>query len=386
VSIQIGLVAGEASGDILGHALIDAIRRLAPDATFVGIGGPKMIGAGMESWFDQERLAVRGLVEVLKHIPQIARIRRGLYRRFVQARPALVLGIDAPDFNLGLERRLRKAGIKTMHCVSPTIWAWRPGRIRGIRRAVDHMLVLFPFEERLYREAGIPVTFIGHPLADQISATIDRDAIREQLQLKADATVVAMLPGSRQSEIKLLAPTFIECVRRMVASRPGIRFLVPFVTGETRQLFEEVVYAMDARSLPITLLYGHSHDAMAAADVVLAASGTATLEGALIGRPMVIAYRLKPVSYWLAKRMVRTPHVGLPNILAGEALCPEFLQDDATGENLAQATLNLLSDAGLRASLETRLGTLRAQLAQGAAERGAQAILANLSTTHGPSR
>lgn len=375
MSVTIGLVAGEASGDLLGRSMIEAIRRSLPDARFVGIGGPLMIGAGMQSWYEQERLAVRGLIEVLKHIPELVRIRRGLLRRLVAVRPAVVIGIDSPDFNLGLERRLRRRGIKTMHCVSPTIWAWRSGRINKIRRAVDHMLVLFPFEEQLYRQAGIAATFIGHPLADEIAARVDRESLRDQLRLPRNAKIVALLPGSRASEVELLGATLVECARRVHDARPDVRFLVPLVTAATRTLFEQALYEAGAQELPITLLYGHSHEAMAAADVVVAASGTATLEAALIGRPVVVTYRLNTLSYWLARRLVRSRFIALPNILAGEALCPEFIQTDATGENLAQATLNYLNDARLCAALAERFSVIRTQLHRGAAERAAAAVL-----------
>jgi lipid-A-disaccharide synthase len=344
-----------------------------------------MQGAGMESWFVQERLAVRGLVEVLKHIPEIAGIRRQLFRRLLAVRPAVVIGIDAPDFNLGLEAKLRRRGLVTIQCVSPTIWAWRPGRIKGIRRAVTHMLVLFPFEEPLYRDAGVPVSFIGHPLADELAERITRVGAREELRITADASVVAMLPGSRHSEIELMAPPFIEAAKQIAALRPDVRLLVPFATRETRQRFEEALYAHQALELPMTLLYGHAHEAMAAADVVLAASGTATLEAALVGTPVVIAYRLKPLSHWITRRLLRTRFIGLPNILAGEALCPEFLQDDATPENLAQATLNLLGDKQVAAALAARFGALRDQLARGAAARAAEAVAPYIDRAHASS-
>lgn len=384
MSVTIGLVAGEASGDILGRSMIEAIRRSLPDARFVGIGGPLMIAAGMHSWYAQERLAVRGLIEVLKHVPEIARIRSGLLRQFVAAHPAVVIGIDSPDFNLGLEQRLRRHGIKTMHCVSPTIWAWRSGRINTIRRAVDHMLVLFPFEEPLYRKAGIEATFIGHPLADEIAPGPDRDASRDQLSVARDAKVVALLPGSRAGEVEMLASPLVDCAMRVHRARPDVRFLAPLVTGATRTLFEQALHDASAQALPIAILNGHSHEAMAAADVVVAASGTATLEAALIGRPTVVTYRLNAFSYWLAQRLVRTRFIALPNILAGEALCPEFIQDQASGENLAQATLNYLNDAQLCSALAIRFGAIGAQLRRGAADRAAGVILETIRTLDAP--
>ena len=370
----IGVIAGEASGDTLGEEIIQALLRRFPGARFVGIGGPRMIGAGLESWHDQERLAVRGLVEVVHRVPELLRMRKKLINQLIAAQPKVVIGIDSPDFTLGVERRLKRRGIPTVHCVSPTIWAWRPGRIHGIRRAVSHMLTLFPFEEKLYRDAGVDVTCIGHPLADLLANGPTQDAAREQLRIPADAQVVAILPGSRQNEIEMMAPTFIEVAKRLHALDPTLHFLVPLVTRPTRLLFEERLYRQEANELPISMLYGHAHEAMAAADVVLAASGTATLEAALLGRPVVIAYRVAALTWRIAQRMMRTPFIGLPNILAGTALCPEFLQDDAPPENLTQAVLNLLHDKRTRTALSERFVAIREQLALGAADRAAGAI------------
>lgn len=370
----VGMIAGEASGDTLGEEIIQALLRRFPGIRLVGIGGPRMIGAGLESWHDQERLAVRGLVEVVHRIPELLRIRKRLVKQLIAAAPKVVIGIDSPDFTLGVERRLKRRGIPTVHCVSPTIWAWRARRIHGIRRAVSHMLTLFPFEEKLYRDAGVEVTCIGHPLADTLSNGPTQDAAREQLRIPAGARVVAILPGSRQHEIEMMAPTFIEVAKRLHALDPTLHFLVPLVTRPTRLLFEERLYRQDANELPISMLYGHAHDAMAAADVVLAASGTATLEAALLGRPVVIAYRVVSLTFRIARMMMQTPFIGLPNILAGTALCPEFLQDDATPENLTQAVLNLLQDKRTRTALSEQFVAIREQLALGAAERAAGAI------------
>jgi lipid-A-disaccharide synthase len=370
----VGMIAGEASGDTLGEEIIQALLRRFPGIRLVGIGGPRMIGAGLESWHDQERLAVRGLVEVVHRIPELLRIRSSLIKQLIAAQPKVVIGIDSPDFTLGVERRLKRRGIPTVHCVSPTIWAWRSGRIRGIRRAVSHMLTLFPFEEKLYQDAGVAVTCIGHPLADTLAAGPTQEFAREQLRIPAAARVVAILPGSRQNEIEMMAPTFIETAKRLHAIDPTLHFLVPLVTRPTRLLFEERLYRQDANTLPIAMLYGHAHEAMAAADVVLAASGTATLEAALLGRPVVIAYRVASLTYRIARMMMRTPYIGLPNILAGTALCPEFLQEDATPENLAQAVLNLLQDKRTRAALSEQFVAIRDQLALGAADRAAGAI------------
>jgi len=379
----IALVAGEASGDLIGSGVITAIRRHLPGASFVGIGGPRMIAAGLDSWFPQEKLAVHGLVEVLAHVRELISIRRELVRRLVDLRPKLFLGIDSPDFNLGLERKLKRTGVTTAHMVSPTVWAWRSGRIRTIRAAVDHMLVLFPFEEPIYRAAGIPATFIGHPLADEIPAQADQAAAREDLRLPQNAPVIAVLPGSRRSEIERMGPTFIQTARQVLARVPEARFLVPLITRETRDLFEGVLYREQARDLPMSLLFGHAQDALAACDVALATSGTVTLEAALVGRPMVIAYRVAPLSYAIARRLIRVEHMGLPNILAGESLVPEFVQDAATPENLAQALGNLLLDEPVRAAVQGRFAKLHGALRRDAAETAARALLPYLGVESG---
>jgi lipid-A-disaccharide synthase len=374
------MVAGEASGDLLGGRLIETLRHRIPTARFAGIGGPRMISAGFESWFPQEALAVRGFVEVLRHLRRILAVRRELARRVLADRPQLFLGIDSPEFNLGLERRLKAAGVRTAHMVSPQVWAWRSGRVRSIGQSVSQLLVLFPFEEALYREAGIGVTYVGHPLADEIPDRIDREAIRAELRLPARAKVVTVLPGSRQSEIEMMADVFVETVKLIARASPDVRFLVPLVTRETRALFEEAVYRCNARELPLALLFGHARDALAACDVALAASGTVTLEAALSHRPLVIAYRVAPLSATIARWLVRVPHIGLPNILCGEAVAPEFLQDDATPENLAQAVANLLADEPVRRRIEHRFERLHHELRRDAAERAADALMPLLAT------
>lgn len=371
----IGIVAGEASGDLLGSRLITAIRSRVPDARFCGIGGPLMEAQGFDTWFPQEKLAVRGFVEVIRHLRELLAIRRALVARMRDARPDVFVGIDAPDFNLGVERRLKARGIATAHYVSPSVWAWRSGRIETIRRAVSHMLVLFPFEESIYREAGIPVTYVGHPLADEIPLAYDRAEIRAALRLPAAAPVIAMLPGSRQVELREHAPLFVATGRLILEARPDARLLVPLVTRETREIFEAAVWQAEAQDLPFNLLFGHAQDALAAADVALVASGTATLEAALLRRPMVVTYRANRVSYAIAKRLVRIPYAALPNILAGEFLVPELLQDDATPENLAQALLNMLGDATVMEALPERFAEIHEALRQGTGERAAAALL-----------
>ncbi|MCU0803628.1 MAG: lipid-A-disaccharide synthase [Burkholderiales bacterium] len=372
---RVGIVAGEASGDLLGSRLIAALRRYVPDAEFFGIGGPMMEAQGFDAWFPQEKLAVRGFVEVIRHFRELFAIRRALVRRMRAARPDVFVGIDSPDFNLGVERRLKAHGIPTAQYVSPSVWAWRSGRIQTIRRSVSHMLVLFPFEEAIYRDAGIPVTYVGHPLADEIPLVYDRADVRAALRLPAGAPVIAMLPGSRQVELREHAPLFVATGRLILAARPDARLLVPLVTRETREIFETALWKADARDLPFNLLFGHAQDALAAADVALVASGTATLEAALLRRPMVVTYKANRVSYGIAKRLVRIPYVALPNILAGEFLVPELLQDDATPENIAQALLNLLGDSAVMEALPGRFAQIHEALRQGTGERAAAALL-----------
>jgi lipid-A-disaccharide synthase len=329
----------------------------------------------MEVLYPMEKLAVRGYVEVLRHYAGILGIRRRLAARFIEQPPALFVGVDAPDFNLDLELKLKAAGIPTAHLVSPSIWAWRGERIDKIRRAVEHMLVIFPFEQEIYEKAGIPATYVGHPLAEMLASSPDRAAAREQLRLPVSAKVIVLLPGSRLSEVGQMADTFIETARQIAAAVPDAQFLVPLVNRSTRDLFETALYRRQAGDLNLTVLFGHAHDAMAAADVVLAASGTATLEAALIGRPMVIAYRMPRASWWIMSNRRYQPYVGLPNILAAEFIVPEFLQDEATPESLSQAVLNLLFDGVVRARLETRFAAMARELRQDSAGRMASALL-----------
>jgi len=372
----IGIVAGEASGDLLGAHLIKALREHVPGARFVGIGGPRMEATGaMQALFPMEKLAVRGYVEVLRHYLEIVGIRRKLAAHFQQQPPALFIGIDAPDFNLDLELRLKSSGVPTVHYVSPSIWAWRGGRIPRIRRAVTRMLTLFPFEAQIYQKAQIPVTYVGHPLADILGDFPGIAAVREQLRLPANGKVITLLPGSRVSELESMADLFVATAAEIAGALPGARFLVPLVSRETKEIFETALYRRQGEELNISILFGHAHDAIAASDVVLVASGTATLEAALLRRPMVITYKMPQVSWWLMNRKRYLPYVGLPNILAGEFIVPEFLQQEATPENLSQAALNLLSDNTVRRRLEERFTLMLQQLRQGTAQKAAQAIL-----------
>lgn len=377
--MHIALVAGELSGDLLGAGLIAALKARYPQARFTGIGGPEMIAQGLLSLVPLERLAVMGLVEVLHHLPELFRIRRQLHQRLIADRPDVFIGIDAPDFNLGLERRLRVRGIPTVHYVSPSVWAWRPWRVRKIARAVDLVLTLFPFEAAFYEQHGVPVRYVGHPLADKIPLHSDARAARQQLSLAlpTGARIVALLPGSRRGEVSRLAPLFLDTARWLYTQRPDMHFLIPAATPQLYAVLEALQseYAPD---LPLTLIQGRSRAVMAAADSVLLASGTATLEAMLFKRPMVAAYRVAPITAWLARRLVTTRYFALPNLLAGRELVPEFLQEAATVPHLGAAVLRWLDDAAASEKLMAIFAGLHVQLRRNASEQAATAIMALL--------
>ena len=375
MSTVIGIVAGEASGDLLGAHLIEALKPHLPHGRFVGIGGPRMRAVGMDALYPTEKIAVRGYVEILRHFREILAIRRRLATHFLEHPPACFIGIDAPDFNLTLEKRLKSAGIPTLQYVSPQIWAWRSERIHAIARAVDKMLTVFPFEAPLYEQARIPVAYVGHPLAEMLAEVPAKEMAREQLRLPSAARIIALLPGSRVTELEQMADLFVATALEIAANDAEVLFLVPLVSSETRALFESALYRAGSPALNLTLLFGHAHEAMAAADVVLATSGTATLEAALLRRPMVITYRMPRLSWWIMKRGFRQPYVGLPNILCGEFVVPEFLQDDATPANLAQAVLNLISDGLVCSRIDARFARLLTHLKQDTRQRLAQAVL-----------
>jgi lipid-A-disaccharide synthase len=377
---NIGIVATEASGDQLGGHLICALKAFLPQAQFIGIGGPKMLAAGAQSLFPMEKLAVHGYVEILRRLPQIVWIRRKLRNYFFQHRPHILIGIDSPDFNLGLEEKLKQRGVPTVHYVSPSIWAWRGERIHKIKRAVSHMLTLFPFESPFYEKAGIPVTYVGHPLAELLPDVLDRAAAREQMRLLPTTKVIALLPGSRQNELHYMADTFIATARRISQVLAGVHFLVPLHSRETRDQFENALYRNHAQDLHLTILFGHTHSALTVADVALIASGTATLEALLLKCPMVITYKANDLSFRMVKNKYYLPFVGLPNILAGEFIVPEILQRDATPENLAQALLNLLADETVIERLRRKFSAIHAKLRQNTAQRAAQAILPYLES------
>jgi lipid-A-disaccharide synthase len=374
----IGIVAGEASGDLLGSHLIRALKKQRPDLKFVGIAGPKMQAEGAVSLFPMERLAVRGYFEVLKHLWGILRIRRELLSYFEKNPPDLFIGIDAPDFNLGLERRLKERGLQTVHYVSPSIWAWRKGRMGKIKRAASRILALFPFEVPLYEEAGVPVTYVGHPLADVLPLEPDQMAAQLELKLPRDRVVVALLPGSRQSELDYMADLFVRTALQIQKQMPNAHFLVPVISKETRWKFHAAIARHDAEGLPITILFGHAHLAMEAADAVIVASGTATLEAALLKRPMVVTYRMSPLSWQILRHMNYLPYVGLPNILAGKSVVPELLQNDATPEKLSETILKLIGDKEALADIRREFLAIHHTLRQNTEEKAAQAILGML--------
>ncbi|HET9208644.1 MAG TPA: lipid-A-disaccharide synthase [Burkholderiaceae bacterium] len=369
---QLAMVAGEASGDLLASLLLGGVRRRWPQARTFGIGGPRMAGEGFDTWWPSDKLAVRGYVEVLRHYREIAGIRRALAERLLRQRPDLFIGVDAPDFNLGLAQRLRAAGLRTVQFVCPSIWAWRAGRVKAIARAVDHVLCLFPFEPEILQRAGVAATFVGHPLADAIPLEPPRAAGRIALGLADSDVVVAVLPGSRRSEIQANGPAFLQAAARMHALRPELRFVLPVAPG-LRALVEPLM-AQWARVVPISLLDGQSHEALAACDVTLIASGTATLEAALFKRPMVIAYRMNALSWQIMKRMRLQPWVGLPNILCREFVVPELLQHDATPQALAAAVMQWLDAPARRDALATRFTEIHHLLRRDTARTATDAI------------
>lgn len=337
-NLRIALVAGEASGDILGAGLMRALKAQHPAVEFIGVGGPLMQAEGLTSYFPMERLSVMGLVEVLGRLRELLARRKLLIQTLIEEKPDVFIGIDAPDFTLNIELKLRQAGIKTVHYVSPSVWAWRQKRVLKIREGCDLMLTLLPFEARFYEEKGVPVRFVGHTLADTIPLQADRAGARAELGLP-DGPLVALMPGSRGGEVGRLASVFFEAAERLQALKPGVRFVLPCASPQRRAQIEAL---LEGRTLPLTLLDGQSHLALAACDAVLIASGTATLEALLYKRPMVVAYRLAPLTFWILKRMVKSPYISLPNLLAQRLLVPELLQDDATPEALAQTLLPLI--------------------------------------------
>lgn len=369
------MVAGESSGDLLASRLLSGLRPQLPDARIHGIGGHRMAEYGFQSHWPMEKLSVRGLFEVLAHYHEIKGIQNALRDMLLAEKPAAFIGVDAPDFNFGLEAPLKQAGIPTMHFISPSIWAWRGGRIKKIAKAVSHMLVVFPFEEEIYRKAGIPVTYVGYPLAEVIPMAPDVSAARASLGLPLDAKVVAILPGSRMSELKYNTVAFIQTAKQLVFRDPSIRIVVPMAGDRQRAYFTELVNQAGLDDVAIELLSGRSHEAIAAADTVLVASGTATLEVALFKKPMVIGYKMMRASWEILRHMGYQPWVGLPNILAREFVVPELLQDAATPEAMAEALWTQLTDESLRTRLYQRFTDMHHALLRDTARESAQAVM-----------
>ncbi|MHB1085629.1 MAG: lipid-A-disaccharide synthase [Thiobacillus sp.] len=368
--IDIGLVAGEASGDLLGAHFIRALRQGHPSLHAAGIAGPRLMQAGVKAIYPSDKLAVNGYVEVLRHLPELLWIRSRIARYFLRERPRVFVGIDAPDFNFTLETELKQAGIPTVHFVSPSIWAWRPERIHRIRQAVSHMLVVFPFEEKIYQDAGIPVTYVGHPLADVIPLEPDTAAARAELSLAA-GPVIALLPGSRLSEVKRHARLMLDAANLIRQRHPDAQFVLPAASEPAACLIRQAAIGLD---LPLHVLDGQSHTALAASDVVLVASGTATLEAALFKKPMVITYRVPALTAYLMRKKALLPWIGLPNILARDFVVPERVQEAATPENLAHDALAWLDDDARRAAAIETFRTLHLSLRQDASARIAEAV------------
>lgn len=370
---RIGLVAGEMSGDRLGAALMLALKKKHPAIQFEGVGGPLMTAAGLQSLFPMEPLSVMGLVEPLKKLPTLLRIRRGLRAHFIARPPAAFIGIDAPDFNLGLELKLREQGIKTVHYVSPSVWAWRQKRIHKIARAVDHMLTLLPFEADFYRSHNVPVTYVGHPLADELPLQPDRDKALAELGLSGRGQLVALLPGSRKGEIAHLGRLFLETARRCQQAIPKLSFILPAASPARRRQLD--ILLADFQDVSVTVIDGQSHAAMAAADAVLLASGTTALEAMLLKKPMIVSYKTGWLSHAIISRMLKVPYVSLPNLLAGEALVPELLQHDATAENLAAGLLTILQKPERYATIIERFTQLHKSLRRDASSVAADTVL-----------
>jgi lipid-A-disaccharide synthase len=379
--LRVGLVAGEASGDTLGADLIMALRRLAPDAGFFGIAGPKMEAAGCAAWEPAESLAVMGLFEILRDLPRLLRLRARVRARFLAARPDVFVGIDSPEFNLRLARDLRRAGIPTVQYVSPQVWAWRQGRARTIHESVDLVLCLLPFEKRFYDEHAVHAEFVGHPLADAIPMTVDRLAARAALGVEPNAQVVALLPGSRRGEVTRMARDFTATARWLASQRPALKFIAPMASAATREIFAQALQR-DAQALGVRLIDGQAQTALIAADVVLVASGTASLEAALCKRPMVVIYRWGAMTAWMVQRLnlVKSKFFAQPNLLADRRVVGEYFQQQIVPESIGAELLMWLDDAERRSGLEREFSRIHADLRRDAGARAAQAIVALLKT------
>lgn len=374
---RFALCAGEASGDLLGAGLIEALRERFPDAQFAGVGGDTMRAAGMETWFDAQELAVMGLSEVLSHLPRLLRLRRSLRQRILDWHPDVFIGIDAPDFNLGVERWLKQRGVRTAHYVSPSVWAWREQRAAKIGRSADRVLCLFPMEPGIYARHGVDARFVGHPLADTMALHPDRDAARRELGLPLDKPVLAVLPGSRLGEIGHLGKPFLEAAALVSQQIPGLHVVIPAANATCKQALAPLLRESPVTNHQSRLLDGHARTAMVAADVVLLASGTATLEAMLAKRPMVVGYRIAPLTHAIVKGlgMLKVDHYALPNVLAGADLAPELMQGDCTPGKLAAAVLHWFQQPGAVAALQSRYAELHVALRQDASARAAEAVV-----------
>ncbi|MBV8801829.1 MAG: lipid-A-disaccharide synthase [Gammaproteobacteria bacterium] len=371
--MNIGIVAGEASGDLLGANLLNALRLFDSDLIATGLGGPAMINAGFSSQHDMERLSVMGLVEPLLHLPDLFKLRRQLLKHFLQHPPHVFIGIDSPDFNLGLELKLKRANIPIVHYVSPSVWAWRRNRIHKIAKATDMVLTLFPFEADFYRKHRVPVQFVGHPLADTIPLKIDLAAARRELNIPEKGTYIALLPGSRKHELKYLAELFVATAKQCLHKRTELHFITSAANAKRDEEFQAFVKHF-APDLPIHFFVGRSHDVIAAADIVLVTSGTATLETLLFKKPMIIAYRMSPITFSIARRLVKLSYIGLPNLLADECIVPEFIQNNATPENLCDALLDYLDHPEKMDLLKEKFNLIHQQLRCNASQQAALAI------------
>jgi lipid-A-disaccharide synthase len=379
------MVAGEASGDLLGAGLIEALRERYPDAQFAGVGGPRMCAAGFDAWWDCSALAVMGLVEVVRHLPRLLALRRDLLARTLAWRPDVFIGIDAPDFNLGLERRLKQRGLRTVHYVSPSVWAWREARAARIGRSAQRVLCLFPMEPAIYARHGVDARFVGHPLADSFALQPDRHAARRTLGVPHDVPVLALLPGSRLGEIARLGRVFLDAARRIAAQLPGLLVLAPMANEACRAAMLALDPTLNDSDSPVRLIDGEAHQAMIAADVVLLASGTAALEGMLAKRPLVVGYRIAALTYWIVRTfgLMRIDRYSLPNVLAGEVLASELMQDECTADALASAVLRWFRDPDAVAALQPRYLEIHQQLRRDAS-RSATAAIAELLPTIAP--
>ena len=372
--MRIGIVAGESSGDLLGAGLIKAIKTQVPDAEFSGIAGPHMIEAGCQSLFPSEKLSIIGLVDAFLHYRELVGIRGQVRDHFISQKVDVVIGIDVPDFNLGLLEQCHAAGIPTVQYVSPQVWAWRTYRVKKIARSVNRVLTLFPFEAAFYEEQKVPVTFVGHPFADKIPLETDKQAARESLGLPKDSPIIAMLPGSRSSEVKYLARSFVDTARWCHQRNSDIHYVVPLANPKVRKIFEDCLQETD-EDLPITIIDGQAREAMGAADVVLLASGTATLEAMLINRPMVVAYRMAWLNDLIIMSCSKVKYVALPNLLAGEELVPECLQKNARPELMGQHLLDYIENPERVRSLNARFTKINNELKQNTDQRAADAVL-----------